>query len=81
MSALSARFKLKLPMVACLNTSRDGTRDPDASPAQRYEFSEWKWVTVHPDYHVALEGHYYSAPCQLVRQRVELRLTAACVEI
>jgi transposase len=50
-------------------------------PATRYEFAQWKKAKVHPDYHVELEGHYYSAPYQLVRQSVLLRYTATTVEI
>jgi len=35
-------------------------------PAQPYEFAEWKKVRVNIDYHVDIEGHYYSVPYQLV---------------
>ncbi|MGH7621619.1 MAG: IS21 family transposase, partial [Gemmatimonadaceae bacterium] len=31
-------------------------------PAERYEFAEWKTATVHIDYHVAVEKHFYSVP-------------------
>jgi transposase len=50
-------------------------------PATRYEFAQWKKAKVHPDYHIELEGHYYSVPYQLVRQEVLLRYTATTVEI
>ncbi len=43
-------------------------------------FAEWKRVRVHIDYHVELEGHYYSVPYQLVRREIELRYTARTVE-
>jgi transposase len=49
-------------------------------PPTRYEFAQWKKAQVHIDYHVEVEGHYYSVPYQLVRQAVELRLTATTVE-
>ena len=41
-----------------------------ALPATRYEFAEWKRLTVHIDYHVEVEGHRYSVPYQLVQQKV-----------
>jgi len=53
-----------------------------ALPAARYEFAEWSAPqTVHSDYHVRADGHWYSVPHHLVRQRVEVRLTASTVEI
>lgn len=32
------------------------------------------------DYHVEVDGHYYSVPYQLVTKRLEVRLTARTVE-
>ncbi len=49
-------------------------------PAQAYEFAEWKKVRVNIDYHVEIEGHYYSVPYQLVRRQLEARYTARTVE-
>jgi len=49
-------------------------------PAQAYEFAEWKKVQVNIDYHVDIEGHYYSVPYQLVRRQLEARYTARTVE-
>ena len=49
-------------------------------PHTRYEFAQWKKARVHIDYHVEVEGHYYSVPYQLVRQTVEIRLSATTVE-
>ncbi len=50
-------------------------------PATRYVFAEWKRARVNIDYHVQVEDHYYSVPYPLVRQAVEVRLTATTVEI
>ena len=50
-------------------------------PANRYEFAEWKKVRVGPDYHVELEGHYYSVPYQLLRQQLDLRASRNTVEV
>lgn len=52
-----------------------------ALPATRYEFAEWKRLTVHIDYHVEVEGHRYSVPYQLVQQKVDVRITSSVVEI
>jgi len=49
-------------------------------PVQAYEFAEWKKVLVNIDYHVDIEGHYYSVPYQLVRKPLEARFTARTVE-
>jgi transposase len=49
-------------------------------PAQPYEFAEWKKVRVNIDYHVEIEGHYYSVPYQLVRKALEARYSERTVE-
>lgn len=50
-------------------------------PAVAYEYAEWKKARVNIDYHIELEGHYYSVPYQLVKEQVELRMTISTVEI
>ncbi len=50
-------------------------------PEVRYELSQWKKARVNIDYHVELNGHYYSAPYQLAHEEVELKFTAHIVEI
>lgn len=50
-------------------------------PQSRYEYAEWKRARVNIDYHVELDGHYYSVPYQLVRDEVEIRYTASTVEV
>jgi len=50
-------------------------------PAEPYVVAKWKKARVNIDYHVELEGHYYSVPYSLVHEEVELRYTAATVEI
>jgi len=50
-------------------------------PAQPYEYAEWKLVRVNIDYHVDVDGHYYSVPYNLVKQQLEARLSAQVVEI
>ena len=50
-------------------------------PDEPYQHRTRKLATVHIDYHVELDGHYYSVPYHLVRERVELRFDARTVEV
>ena len=50
-------------------------------PAERYQYGEWKTARVNIDYHVEFDHHWYSVPYQLTQQEVEIRATAATVEI
>jgi transposase len=50
-------------------------------PAQPYIFSQWKKARVHIDYHVEIEGHYYSVPYALLHRELDVRYTAMTVEI
>ena len=50
-------------------------------PATGFEVASWKKAKVNIDYHVEVEGHYYSVPYQHAKQSVELRLTSATVEV
>jgi transposase len=50
-------------------------------PAQPYEYAEWQLARVNIDYHVEVEGHYYSVPYALVRQQLDVRLSASVVEL
>jgi transposase len=50
-------------------------------PPQRYELASWKKVTANIDYHVEYDRRFYSVPYQLVRQRLDLRATAATIEV
>jgi transposase len=50
-------------------------------PAHRYEYAEWKKARVNIDYHVEVDRCYYSVPYQLVKEQVDLRLTATSVEV
>jgi len=52
-----------------------------ALPPTPYEYAEWKKARVNIDYHVEVDRHYYSVPYQLVKEPVDLRLTATTVEI
>lgn len=49
-------------------------------PESPYELAHWKKATVHLDYHVEVDGHYYSVPYTLVKKQLEVRYTASTVE-
>lgn len=49
-------------------------------PATPYQYAQWKKARVHIDYHVELEGHFYSVPHRLVKEQVDLRYTETTVE-
>lgn len=49
-------------------------------PAAPYEIAYWKKAMVHLDYHVEVEGHYYSVPYTLVKKQLEIRYTRTTVE-
>jgi transposase len=50
-------------------------------PVTRMPIARFKRARVNIDYHVELDGHYYSVPHRLVRTEVELRATATTVEV
>jgi len=50
-------------------------------PAEPFQWFEIKKARVNIDYHIELDGHYYSVPYRLIHQEVEARLSAATVEI
>ena len=50
-------------------------------PLNPFEYAEWKRPGVNIDYHVEIDGHYYSVPYRLVKERVDARVTSATVEI
>jgi len=50
-------------------------------PAQPFEYAEWKPVRAGIDYHVAVDGHYYSVPYQLIKRQLDARLSAHTVEL
>ncbi len=49
-------------------------------PAIPFQYAQWKKARANIDYHVEVDGHYYSVPHTLVRQEIEIRLTASSVE-
>ena len=49
-------------------------------PLIPFTFAEWKKAKVNIDYHIELDGHYYSAPYQLAQKRLDVRFNARTVE-
>ena len=49
-------------------------------PVEPYEYAEWKQARVHIDYHVEVQGHYYSVPHALIKKQVDVRITANTIE-
>ena len=52
-------------------------------PNSVFTYGEWKVARINIDYHVEVDGHYYSAPFGLMHERteVDVRFTASTVEI
>ena len=49
-------------------------------PTTRYQFARWKKARVNIDYHVEVDGHYYSVPYQLIQKELDIKLTSNIVE-
>jgi transposase len=49
-------------------------------PTTRYQFARWKKARVNIDYHVEVDGHYYSVPYQLIQKELDIKLTSNTVE-
>ncbi len=80
LSDLNARPFKKLP--GCRASAFEAVDRPALRPlaASRLVIARFKRARVNIDYHVELDGHYYSVPQRLVRTEVELRITATTVE-
>ncbi len=52
-------------------------------PATRYEFATWRRAKVNIDYHIEARAdrHFYSVPYALAGEAVDVRLSAAVVEV
>ncbi|CAK1784343.1 transposase [Vibrio crassostreae] len=51
----------------------------NALPRQTYHYTYVKKVRVHMDYHVELDGHYYSVPYRLLREQLEAHISGELV--
>ena len=50
---------------------------PDAD----WEYAEWRRVRANLDYHVEVDGFYYSVPHALIRAEIDVRITARTIEL
>ena len=50
-------------------------------PTEPYRFAEWRKGRVNVDYHVEVDGHYYSVSYRLVGQQLDVRLSGSTVEL
>jgi transposase len=51
-------------------------------PTERFSYGEWKIdAGVNIDYHIDVDGHFYSVHYGLVQERVDARLTTTTVEV
>src|SRR3954451_18102463 len=49
-------------------------------PAEDYVFAHWQFARVGLDYHIEVEGFFYSVPFGLIGQQVEVRVTQRTIE-
>ncbi|GKV64841.1 MULTISPECIES: IS21 family transposase [unclassified Sporosarcina] len=47
----------------------------------RYKLAEWKTAKVQLNYHIQVDRMYYSVPYEYVREQVDVRLSAALLEV
>jgi transposase len=52
-----------------------------ALPEDDYEYAEWRLARVGIDYHVEVQGFFYSVPHGLIREQVDTRATARTIEV
>lgn len=50
-------------------------------PETDWEYAEWRLARVGLDYHVEIDGFYYSVPHSLLRAEVDVRIAARTIEI
>jgi transposase len=52
-----------------------------ALPAEPFVVGQWRLVRVNIDYHIAVDGHFYSVPYRLVQQKLDVFVTASAVAV
>lgn len=77
---LNARPFKKLP--GCRREHFEALDKPALQPlpAEPYVYAEWKKARVHIDYHVAVDGHYYSVPHALIKKQLDIRIAQNTIE-
>lgn len=49
-------------------------------PAQPYQYAEWKKARAGIDYHVPVDGHFYSVPHAYIKCMLDVRITSQTIE-
>lgn len=52
-----------------------------ALPKSAFELASWKIATVQYNYHIGVDGQYYSVPYEYIKRKVDVRLTRDVVEV
>jgi transposase len=52
-----------------------------ALPLERYVFTEWKKVRVNLDYHIEVDGRYYSVPYTLIGKQLDISFSEYVIEV
>ena len=50
-------------------------------PTTRYEFAQWKKAKAGYNYHIEIEGHFYSIPFTLIRRELHIRYNTKTIEV
>ena len=50
-------------------------------PAEPFVVGQWRVARVNIDYHIAVDGHFYSVPYRLVQQKLDVFVTASAVAV
>lgn len=50
-------------------------------PARPYQYAEWKKARAGIDYHVEVDGHYYSVPYKYIKKTLDVRITQMTIEV
>ena len=50
-------------------------------PITRFEMATWKVATVQPNYHISVDGMFYSVPFQYISQKFNVKSTSSLIEI
>ena len=50
-------------------------------PQRRWQPTVWRKNTVHRDYHIAIDYHFYSVPHELIGKEVDVRLRGSLIDV
>lgn len=50
-------------------------------PKVRYEMAIWKIATVQSNYHISVNGMFYSVPFQYISQKLDVKVTSSLIQI